>query len=146
MTQLSLSEYESEQHQSDEQQEAFEAEYGRLLRKQWEDDLETVRQRGVIPDWIGEPKPLSVDKARLLEVLYDRGCVSWTSNPSRNNRDVTRAIGLTSTANAKQVIDACVSAKLAKYEQYNGSLVIVMTQEGEFALEEYQLDMEMGIM
>ena len=33
-----------------------EYEIGVAMRKQWEADSEVVRERGVIPDWIGEPR------------------------------------------------------------------------------------------
>jgi len=118
----------------------------RAMQKQWQDDLEAVSERGVIPDWIGEPRPLSKDKARLLGLLYEVGSVSWTSSPSKNNRQVTEAMGLQSTGNAKAVIDMCLREKLAATRIYRGALIVEMTQEGEYALEEYQLDVELGIL
>lgn len=116
------------------------------MRAQWHRDQAEVRTSGRIPDWIGEPRPLSKDKARLLELLYDIGCVTWSSNPSKGNQEVTRAMGLNSTANAKAVIDQCMRDGLVTSRLYRGNQVFEMTMSGEFALDEWQLDREMGIL
>ena len=116
------------------------------MQYQWRADQAKVRQQGRIPDWIGEPHPLSKDKARLLEYLYDAGYVEWTGNPSQSNIDVARKIGLTSTINARVVIDQCHRAGLIVQSIYRERVVFQLTHEGEFALDEYQLDRELGIL
>ena len=116
------------------------------MREQWKRDLATVRDRGFIPDWVGEPRPLSRDKARLLELLYDCGCVTWTNNPSRTNQDTTKAMGFQSQANARASIDACLKEGLVVSRLYRGNMVFEMSMEGEFALDEYMLDRELGIL
>lgn len=116
------------------------------MREQWKRDLATVRERGVITDWIGEPSPLSKDKARLLELLYDCGCVTWSSNPSKANQETTKAMGFQSQANAKACIDACLKEGLVVSRLYRGNMVFEMTAEGEYALEEHNLEIELGIL
>ncbi len=116
------------------------------MTEQWKRDLATVRYRGVIPDWIGEPSPLSKDKARLLELLYDCGCVTWTNNPSPTNRETTKAMGFRSQANAKACIDACLKEGLVVSRLHRGNMVFEMTMQGEFALDEWQLNCELGIL
>lgn len=122
-----------------------EQQLGDAMREQWKEDLDVVRQRGIIPDWIGEPSQLSKDKARLLDLLYEVGFVTWDSNPSKNNRTVTKAIGLNNTGNAKAVIDMCCKDGLVSSRLYRGNQIFEMTMEGEFALEEWQIDVEMGL-
>ena len=122
-----------------------EYEIGVAMRKQWEADSESVRDRGVIPDWIGEPRPLSKDKARLLEYLYDHGYVAWHNYPCQNNRDVTKAIGLNNTGNAKAVIDMCFREGLIESRLYRGDQVFQLAQDGEYALEEHQIEVELGL-
>lgn len=117
---------------------------GIQMRAQWDADQRIVRERRVIPDWIGEPSPLSQDKARLLNVLYECGCVAWSSTPCKGNRDVTNAIGLESTANAKAVIDECNKLGLVSARHYRGQMIFEMTMDGEFALDEYQQEKELG--
>lgn len=116
------------------------------MQDQWRKDQSTIRSQGRVPDWIGEPSPLSRDKARLLTLLYDQGCIYWTGHPSRNNQDVTERIGLQKTANAKATIDACLRAGLIESRLYRGEQVFQLTHEGEFALDEYQIDVELGIL
>lgn len=116
------------------------------MREQWKRDLATVRDRGIVPDWVGEPRPLSRDKARLLELLYDVGCVTWSNNPSRTNQDTTKAMGFQSQANARACIDACLRDGLVVSRLYRGNMVFEMTMEGEFALDEWQLDRELGVL
>ena len=115
------------------------------MGKQWQDDQDAVRASGRVPDWYGEPKPLGKDKARLLQHLYEVGCIEWTGNPSRGNTEVTRAIGLNSTINARQVILECHKAGLIEQRLYRGRVVFQLTHEGEFALDEYLLDVQYGI-
>ena len=143
MTQPSLLDYNPdddpyERHHEDALQDA--------MREQWKRDLAAVHDRWVIPDWIGEPRPLSKDKARLLSLLYDVGCVTWSSNPSRANQDTTRAMGFQSQANARACIDACMKDGLVVSRLYRGNMVFEMTMAGEFALDEWQLDCELGIL
>jgi len=113
---------------------------GQAMRKQWQEDQQVVRERGIIPDWVGEPSPLSKDKARLLNLLYESGSITWSSGHSQNNRDVTSAMGLQSTGNAKAVIDMCYRDKLITSRIYRGSQIFELTLEGEFALEEHLQD------
>ncbi len=114
--------------------------------KQWERDKARIAERRVIPDWMGEPSPLSKDRARLLELLYDAGCVEWTGNPSKNNNRVTKAMGLNNNANAKAVLDMCQRDGLITSRLYQGKQVFEMAQEGEFALEDFLLEKEMGFL
>ena len=116
------------------------------MQKRWVEDQQEIRERGVFPDWLGEPSPLSKDKARLLTLLYDVGHVKWTQHPGQNNRNVTRDIGLRNVANAKAVIDMCLKDNLVSSREYRGNVIIEMTQAGEFALDEYQLEVELGIL
>lgn len=116
------------------------------MQDQWKRDIATVQERGVVPDWIGEPRPLSRDKARLLELLYDCGCVTWTNNPSKVNQDTTKAMGFQSQANAKACLDACLKEKLISCRLYRENQVFEMTSEGEYALEDWQMEIEMGIL
>jgi hypothetical protein len=53
---------------------------------------------------------------------------------------------LRNTANAKAVIDMCLKEKLVSSREYRGNVIIEMTQAGEFALDEYQLEVELGIL
>jgi hypothetical protein len=115
------------------------------MRDQWESDNAEIKRQGRIPDWYGEPKPLSKDKARLLQYLYDHGFIEWTNSPSANNTAVTKSIGLNSTVNAKGVIDQCIREQLIEHRIHQGKVIFQMTHHGEFALEEWQIDRELGI-
>lgn len=117
-----------------------------MARHHQEYDIPIIRERGVVPDWMGEPEPLSKDKARVLSYLYEHGCFSWTPKTSRNNRDMVEAVSLGTQAYAKSVIDEMMRLDLIETRMYHGDLVFEMTQQGEFALEEYELDKELGIL
>jgi len=116
------------------------------MKRQWDTDVDVIRQRGVIPDWMGEPSPLSRDKARLLSLLYEVGYIAWHKHPGPNNRDVTKRMGLNNTGNAKAVIDMCIDAGLVSSRIYRGETIFEMTMEGEHSLEEYELEVELGIL
>lgn len=117
---------------------------GRAMSKQWQEDLEIIRERGVIPDFLGEPSPLSKDKARLLELLYECGSIEWHSVTDKNNREVTKAMGLSNTGNAKAVIAQCCAEGLVSSRVYRGAQIFELTMIGEFALDEHQENVRLG--
>lgn len=123
----------------------FEEMLGDAMKKQWDEDQATVKARGDIPDWIGEPSPLSRDKARLLELLFEVGAVRWSSHISKNNQDVTKAMGLNSVANAKAVLDMCCKEGLVTSRLYRNERIFELSQMGEFSLEEHQIEVELGL-
>jgi hypothetical protein len=55
-------------------------------------------------------------------------------------------MGFQSQANAKACIDACMKDGLVVSRLYRGNQIYEMTMEGEFSLDEWQLDREMGIL
>lgn len=114
------------------------------MRKQWECDQETVKARHAIPDWIGEPRPLSKDRAAMLELLYDVGCIEWNGSPSRNNAIVAAKVGKP-IAHIKGLLEQMRREGLVSSRVWDGKPVWEMTQTGEYALDEWQLDREMGI-
>lgn len=121
------------------------------MQKQWQKDCAEIKRRRIIPDWKGEPKPLSKDKAALLQHLYDHGYVVWPSKPGKERIEVARILGYTerhdgtiAVANATAVIDWCEANGLIEPRVYRGQRVYQMTQEGEYALEEWQIERELG--
>lgn len=121
------------------------------MRAQWESDLATVKNRRVIPDWIGEPNPLSKDKAALLEYLYDNGYIVWTDKPGKERIEVARILGYEerddgsiAAANAKYVVNSCLRDGLVETRIYRGKQIIQMTTEGEYALSDWQIERELG--
>ena len=115
------------------------------MQKQWQRDKERVKQRRIIPDWEGEPKPLSRDRARILELLYDVGCFEWTGNPSKNNERVASVIKQP-IANVKGLLKLMEQEGLIASRMYRGKQVWEMLQAGEYALEDFWLDQEMGFL
>ncbi len=141
----------------------FEHRLADAMRKQWQADQAEVKRRRIIPDWIGEPKPLAKDKAAFLELILRNGRVVWTNSPSQNNREVAHAMGYKarlkpadefSLFDAPQEVNIISSAKaaiaaLARDGMIEGRAVpdgieYAMTIEGEYALEDWQLERELG--
>jgi hypothetical protein len=133
------------------------------MQKQWQDDVAAINKRRIIPDWKGEPKPLSKDKAALLDYLYEHGFIAWPGNPGPERIKVAKMLGYAekkssrtsamldlgidentiAVANAKAVIDACLDDGLIETRYYRGQNVLQMTRGGEYALEEWQIEREM---
>jgi hypothetical protein len=132
------------------------------MEAQWRQDLDDIRDQRRIPDWIGEPKPLSKDRAAILQMLYNRGSVIWTKTPSKANRDIARAIGYKDRSRgddfdlfggkdqvdiiviAKSAFDGMVKAKLICARPVSNGIEYAMTDEGEYALEDWQIERELG--
>ena len=55
-------------------------------------------------------------------------------------------MGLNNNANAKAVLDMCQRDGLITSRLYQGKQVFEMAQEGEFALEDFLLEKEMGFL
>jgi hypothetical protein len=142
-----------------------EAEYrlADIMREQWKADLATVKERGIIPDWIGEPKPLAKDKAAFLELILRNGSVTWTSAPSRGNNEIALTMGykqrdkecdafnlfdnresINITASAKAAIKSLAQAGLIEGRPVENGIEYSMTLEGEYALEDWQSERELG--
>jgi hypothetical protein len=123
------------------------------MEKQWQSDIDAIKLRRIVPDWKGEPKPLSKDKAALLEYLYENGFIEWPKTPGPDRIKVAKILGyverddgMIAVTNAKAVIDACYRDKLIETSLYRGKEVYQMTQDGEYALEEWQIDRELGFL
>lgn len=136
------------------------------MQAQWQKDCAEIKRRRIIPDWKGEPKPLSKDKAALLEYLYEHGFLAWPKSPSKEKLAVARLIGYETkparkiqealdlgldentiaVANAKAVIDWCLAEGLIETRLYRGQEIYQMTQDGEYALEEWQIERELGFL
>jgi hypothetical protein len=123
------------------------------MQKQWRKDCKEIKAKRIIPDWKGEPKPLSKDKAALLQYLYDHGFIAWPSAPGPERVRAAKMLGYTekadgtiAVANAKAVIDSCLRDGLIEARLYRGQQVLQMTQDGEYALEEWQIEREMGFL
>jgi hypothetical protein len=134
------------------------------MADQWKNDLEVVSKRGVIPDWIGEPKPLSKDKAAFMDIVHNNSYVLWTKTPSKNNKDIARAMGYVDRergdaydifgekprvdiiVSAKAAIDALVRESLVKGVNVEGGIEYELTMNGEYALREWHIDRELGIL
>ena len=134
------------------------------MQRQWEDDIAEVKRRRIIPDWVGEPRPLSKDRAAFLNLILSNGSALWTNNPSRNNLEVARAMGyrdrpkdgtadfnlfgvdddVNIVANAKATIDAMVKAGLIKGVSTKTGVEYEMTIDGEYALDDWQIEKELG--
>lgn len=131
------------------------------MQRQWDADNDKVRKRGIVPDWIGEPRPLSKDRVALLNILYEIGYVEWPKAPSRQKSEVARQMGYKdiytgkfdmfgneivrlAVDNAKAVIDSMVREGLIEWREYRGGNVLQMTNEGEYALEDWQIEQELG--
>jgi hypothetical protein len=132
----------------------------------WEADKATVAQRRIIPDWIGEPEPLSKDRAALLEYLYENGCIYWQSGPSKEKITIAKLIGYSehentnkhpsfdfglpdmtiAIANAKAIIDDCEKSGLIEAKLYRGRKAYELTQSGEYALEDFMIERELGFL
>lgn len=115
------------------------------MQKQWAEDQRIIKQRREIPDWWGEPEPLARDKAAILGLLYEIGCFEWSDHPCRNNTQVAKALKLP-IAHVKGKIDEMHKAGLITSSIEKGRKMFSMTQEGEYALSEYQRDKELGIL
>ena len=128
------------------------------MHKQWLHDLEVVKDRRVVPDWVGEPRPLSKDRAALLEYLYENGCIYFPHSAicrkdlmervrvAKLMGYVERDDGSIAVANAKAVIDDCKKQGLIEMREYQGRMVYQLSAEGEFALEDWQLERELGFL
>jgi hypothetical protein len=114
------------------------------LQSKWEKDQSDVRSQGRWPDWKGEPRPLCKDKARLLYYLYEHGYIQWDGNPSKNNTSVAENIGMTSIPHAKALLNGCLKESLIESRLYRGKQVYQMTQDGEYALGEYEIEQEVA--
>lgn len=129
----------------------------------WEADKAIVSQRRFIPDWIGEPEPLSKDRAALLEYLYENGSLVWPKTPGPDRVKAAKILGYVeradkntssldlgieaatiAVANARAIIDACLSDGLIEARLHRGQEIMQLTQEGEYALEDYMLERELG--
>ena len=144
----------------------FEDDLRDAMASKWEADIAVIAKRRVIPDWKGEPKPLSRDKAALLEYLYEHGFIVWQSGPSKEKAAVAKIMGYSerrrpernpgfdlglpdatiAIANAAAVIDSCEREGLIEKKLYRGQEVYQMTIDGEFALNDWQLEREMGFL
>jgi len=130
----------------------------------WRSDLMEVERRRIVPDWIGEPKPLPKDKATFLNMILRDGFVTWTASPSRNNRMIARAMGYvdrekqgTAEDNIFGVNDDVniVAAAAAAIKNLvddgmvkgvvgrNGDTEYEMLTPGEYALEDWILENEL---
>ena len=131
----------------------FEDDLRDAMASQWEADIAVIAKRRVIPDWKGEPKPLSRDKAALLEYLYEHGFIVWPKTPGKDRIKVAKILGYSerddgsiAVTNAKAVIDSCEREGLIEKKLYRGQEVYQMTIDGEFALNDWQLEREMGFL
>ncbi len=115
------------------------------MRAQWRKDVQAVTDQGRIPDWIGEPRPLEKDMAALLTYLYEHGYIVWRSAPCQNNAKVASIIGAKTQSAAQATIRKCLDKELIKSRIHRGEPIFEMTMHGEFALDEWQTDQEMGI-
>jgi predicted transcriptional regulator len=117
----------------------------KAMRAQWEKDKAKVADRRIIPDWIGEPRPLSKDRARILELIYEIGCIEWTNNPSEKNAIIARSLKQP-VANVKGLLKSMQKEGLIKARIYDKSQTWEMTSSGEYALEDWQLERELGFL
>jgi hypothetical protein len=120
------------------------------MRAQWLADKATIKAQRRYADWMGEPKPLSRDKAALLEYLYEHGAFYWTQSASAHNLKAVAVFGYNdspkATINARATLDAMVKAGLIEVRARGDKLEYSMTQEGEFALADWQLERELGFL
>lgn len=135
----------SEQHTYSMPEYTCEDKFREAVKKQNAISEFVVRERGIYPDWLGEPEPLSKDKARLLTVLYEQGFITWASSTCKENMDVVQAIGLQKEANAKAVLKDCLALGLTTSRIWRGKQIFELTHKGEHALHEYLLEKELGI-
>jgi hypothetical protein len=120
--------------------------YRELLEDQFSRDKQVISDRGVIPDWMGEPRPLDKSLARVLNWTYENGCFEWSGVPSNNNRKMTGAFGFRSSVNAHEAVSKCHSMGLLETYVDKGATRFQLTQAGEYALEEWELEVEiMGL-
>ena len=135
-----------------------------MMRAQWEIDKAEIKRRRIIPDWIGEPKPMAKDKAAFLELILRYGFVMWTTNPSRNNKAISEAMGykqrpkrdgfsglgldipndVNIVSSAKAAIIALEREGLIEGTPVCDGIEYAMTIEGEYALEDWQIERELG--
>lgn len=120
----------------------LEIELAENMARQWDVDQGTVAARGVHPDWLGEPKELSGDKARLLSYVYENGYIQWSDRNTQVRNATTKAIGLHNSANARAVIEACLDERLIEPREWEGMAIYQMTTDGEIALDDYFLERE----
>ena len=114
------------------------------MREQWEQDKAKIAKRGIIPDWMGEPRPLDKSLARVLNWTYVNGSFEWTATASAGNRKMTAEFGFNSPVNAHEAVERC--KKFGLLDQYikNGRGYYNLTQAGEYALEEWELEAEIN--
>ena len=131
----------------------YEDDLREAMEAQWQDDIAVIEMRRVIPDWFGEPRPLSRDKAALLEYLYEHGFIAWPKTPGPERVKVAKILGYQerddgsiAVTNAKAVIDGCFRDGLIETSLYRGQEVYQMTMEGQFALAEWQVERELGFL
>lgn len=113
------------------------------MQRQWDADVATVKERGVIPDWEGEPSPLDKSLARVLNYAYESGFIIWTSRPSRKRTETIAALKFNNLANVEDTIHRCVELTYLEARLYNGDEVYQLTQEGEEALGDWMIDAEL---
>lgn len=113
------------------------------MKRQWDADVATVRDRGITPDWEGEPSPLDKSLARVLNYAYENGFIIWTSRPSRKRTETIAALKFNNLANVEDAISRCVGLTYLEARLYNGDEVYQLTQEGEEALADWMIDAEL---
>jgi hypothetical protein len=111
---------------------------------------------GIWPDWKGEKKDIAKDKGRLLNHLYEHGCIVWNNGPSQNKIKIAEIIGykaksradshnlfngtddpVIAVTNAKALIDECHREGLISTRIYDGDIIYELESFGEILLEEY---------
>lgn len=103
------------------------------MAEQYAEDARIIASDGRIPDWWGEPRPLEKSLARVLNYTYEVGPFSWDNRATANNRRLTSAFGFHSPINAYDAVLRCHDDGLLEY----GDGVYYMSQQGEYALEEW---------
>lgn len=121
----------------------------RAMTKQRDDDIATLRARGIWPPpWQNEDFTIQQDEARLLTAIADNFGLPWANNNGQTCIDTTRAIGMNVTGNARAVIVRCLKLGYiqAKHDKSRQCIRLDMTYLGRQMLdmweEEQSLDAE----
>lgn len=120
--------------------------YRRLIADDWKRTCEYCRVNNINPPWQLEPEDLHQDEARLLSYCADNGGINWADNSTAVCLTTTKGIGLTAIGNAKAVVARCLRLKYITAKFSEGVFILDATSLGMIVLEDYEDQVDAGIL